>query len=346
MTTKQKTSKWRAVLAGCGGMSRAWVEAAGAIPGLDLVGLVDVRQEAAENLAAERKLTKALIGTDLDTVLAQSGANILFVCSIPEAHLPNILTGLRRGCHVLTEKPLAATMPEARTLERAAQRASRTVAVMQNYRYGRGIRSLKKFLATGKIGRITSIDAEFYRGCHFGGFREAMDHVLLLDMGIHPFDMARFLAGASPLAVQAQEWNPSNSWYRHGASASAFFEFEEGVTFNYRGSWCSQGFDTEWNGSWRILGEKGCVRWDGAAKIEAEVVAGKTGFTWPKKPMQVPLLDEKPFSHAHTVVMREFIRCLNSDRVPETVITDNIRSLAMVHGAIASARKQRRVLLP
>jgi len=326
-------------------MSGEWVNAAQAIPEVELVGLVDLLPAAAEKIASERQLTNTLIGTDLDAVLAKTKANLLCVCTIPEAHKPNILSGLRHGCHVLTEKPLASTMKEAHLLVTAAARARRVVAVTQNYRYRRPIRSLKKFLAAGKIGRITGIDADFYIGAHFGGFREQLAHVLLFDMSIHHFDLARFLVGAKPSAVTAHEWNPSNSWYSRDASASATFEFENGVIFDYRGSWCSQGFDTSWDGSWRILGENGSVRWDGAGKIEAEVVAKKVGFNWPKKPVPVPLLPEKLFPAPHTAIMKEFVRCLDQGRKPETIITDNIHSLGMVHGAIASAQKKRRVVL-
>jgi len=326
-------------------MSRGWVQAANATPGIELVGLVDLHQAAAEKLASERGLTGAVVGTDLDAVLAQTKAKLLFVVSVPEAHKANILAGLRHGCHVLTEKPLASTMAEARALVAAAAKAKRVVAVTQNRRYWRGIRSLKKFLASGKIGRITGLEADFYIGAHFSGFREEMKHVLLLDMSIHHFDMARFLAGENPVAVTARDWNPTNSWYNHGVSATASFEFAHGAVFNYRGSWCSQGFDTGWNGSWRILGEKGSVRWDGEDKIEAEVVAKREGFIWSKKPVAVPLLPEKLFPNDHTAIMREFVRCLELGREPETIITDNIHSLAMVHGAIASAEKGRRVTL-
>jgi predicted dehydrogenase len=348
--TRKKNSpspspRWRAVLVGCGGMSRAWIEAAQATPGLHLAGLVDLRRESAQERATGFGLTDAVIGTDLDAVLAETKANLLLVCTVPEAHLPNILAGLRHGCHVLTEKPLAATLPEARRVLAASSRAKRVVAVTQNYRYQRAIRSLHKFLAAGKIGRITGLDADFYIGAHFGGFRDAMQHVLLLDMSIHAFDMARFLAGGVPKSVMAHEWNPANSWYAHGASTVATFEFGDGIVFNYRGSWCSQGFDTGWNGSWRILGERGAVRWDGTERIEAEIVTAKTGFIWPKKSVVVPLLPENRFPTSHTAVMRDFVQCLETGRTPETVVTDNIHSLAMVHGAIASAKAGRRMKL-
>jgi predicted dehydrogenase len=39
----------------------------------------------------------------------------------------------------------------------------------------------------------------------------------------------------------------------------------------------------------------------------------------------------------HAGLLRDFVDCLRSGRTPETICTDNIRSLAMVFGAIRSA---------
>ena len=43
---------------------------------------------------------------------------------------------------------------------------------------------------------------------HFGGFREEMDHVLLLDMAIHSFDALRCMTGLAASGVYCREWNP------------------------------------------------------------------------------------------------------------------------------------------
>ena len=278
-----------AVLVGCGGMSRTWIDALTAIPEIRLVGLVDVNEEAPRKLTAERHLGEVVCSSDLDAVLTKTRPDLLLVCSIPEAHEANILAGLRHGCHVLTEKPLTSTMAEARHVVAAAKKAGRLVAVTQNYRYRRSIRSVKAFLDSGAIGRVTGLDVDFYIGAHFEGFRAEMEHVLLIDMSIHTFDMARYLAGATPEAVLAHEWNPSNSWLRHGGSTTAIFKFSNGVVFNYRGSWCSQGFDTGWDGHWRILGEKGAVWWKDD-EIRAEVATGSSGFIREKESVPVPLL--------------------------------------------------------
>ena len=116
--------------------------------------------------------------------------------------------------------------------------------------------------------------ADFFLAPHFGGFREEMDHVLLLDMAIHGFDAMRAMTGLASTGVYCREWNPKHSWYRHGSSAAAIFDLENGAVFTYRGSWCADGLGTGWECEWRIVGAKGTLVWDGRDDIKAEIAGG------------------------------------------------------------------------
>jgi predicted dehydrogenase len=167
--------------------------------------------------------------------------------------------GLEAGCHVLSEKPLAASMEEAATLVELAKKSGKIHAVVQNRRFVAGIRRLRRALQDGVIGDLTAIHCDFFLGPHFGGFREEMRNVLLLDMAIHTFDAARFVANEKPLSVFCVEKNPAGSWYAHGASANAIFEFSNDVVFTYRGSWCAEGERTSWEARWRLIGSKGMI---------------------------------------------------------------------------------------
>ena len=78
----------------------------------------------------------------------------------------------------------------------AATRAGRVHAVVQNRRYVEGVRRIREIIADGTLGELTALHADFFIGAHFGGFRDAMEHPLLLDMAIHTFDAARFMSGS------------------------------------------------------------------------------------------------------------------------------------------------------
>jgi predicted dehydrogenase len=336
-------NKLTAVMAGCGGISRAWLDAIRTIPDLQMVGFVDINEEAARARAGQYEWNDAAIGTDLAEVLGRTNPDVVFDCTVPEAHIQVALTALGHGCHVLGEKPLADSMDNARRAVAAAQAAGKTYAVIQNRRYDPNIRRLSAFLASGVIGPVTTVNVDFYIGAHFGGFRDHMRHVLLLDMAIHTFDAARLLAAADPHAVYCHEWNPEGSWYDQDAAAVAIFEMTRNIVFTYRGSWCAEGLNTTWESEWRIVGTQGSVRWDGAAGFQAQVVADTGGFfsTW--REVEIPPADPGDRIGGHGGVIADFVRCVQTGATPETAAADNIKSLAMVFGAIESAETGKRV---
>lgn len=224
----------------------------------------------------------------------------------------------------------------------AARKNEKTCAVMQDRRYLDPIVRFRHVLTSRAIGPLTTINADFYVGAHFGGFRDEKEHVLLLDMAIHSFDQARYLSGADPVSVYCHEWNPSGSWYRHGASAMAIFEMSNGVEFNYRGSWCAEGLNTSWECAWRAVGEKGTAVWDGHDSIHAECVAGTEGFIREQQPVTIPELP-RPGHVGHAGVIYDVLDCVKSDRTPQTICHDTIKNPAMVHAAIESATTGQKV---
>lgn len=338
-----------AVLAGCGAMSKGWLSAIlehELIKGrVDVVGLVDLDLATAQARASEFGLNAAHIGADLDAVLAQTKPDVLFDVVIPNARSGVVETGLRHGCHVLSEKPMATSIEQARDLVAKATAAGRVHAVVQNRRFNSGVRRIRRLIESGALGDLASLNCDFFIGAHFGGFREEMENVLLLDMAIHTLDAARFMSGKSPRAVYCLETNPPGSWYRHGAAANAIFELEDNVVFNYRGSWAAEGANTSWESAWRIVGSKGTLLWDGADNFEAKVTANDTGFFRELAGVDVPEPEDMAQTHGHASVIADFLRAIETGTQPETVSSDNIKSLAMVFAAIESARRGERVTI-
>lgn len=334
----------RGVITGCGGMSTVWIEELLKNDGVEIVGLVDVREGQAEEKARECKLDNVVCSTNLDNVLKETQPDFVGDCSIPEAHYEITMTALRHGCHVFGEKPLADSMAHAREMVAAAEAAGKIYAVMQNRRYCMYIRKMVESLRRRELGRLTTLYADFFTAPHFGGFREEMDHVLLLDMAIHHFDAARLLVGGDPVSVYCTEWNPSGSWYKHGASTIATYEMDNGCVFNYRGSWCANGLSTSWECQWRAISEQGSICWDGGLNFTAETV-DPAGNGETVKTFELPEADPHAKQGGHAGCLKEFMDCLREGRTPETTASDNIKSLSMVFGAIESARQGKKIMI-
>lgn len=320
-------------------MAGAWTEYALGREDTEIVGLVDIRLEAAEAMAARHGL-RCPAFTDVKEAIRNTSANIVFDVTVPASHYTVATDALQEGCHVFGEKPLAETVGQCRDIVALAERTGLTHAVMQNRRFDPRIRSLRKLIEAGTIGKTGFIGADFFLAPHFGGFRDAMDSPLLLDMAIHTFDQARYIAGANPVSVYCHEFNPPGSWYAGNAAAVCIFEMSDGSVFCYRGSWCAEGAPTSWEASWRITGERGTAIWDGRGMPYAEVVSQAEGqqgkFT--RDHIRVDG-EDVPLRHTfHHGCLDDMFASLQEGRRAETDCRDNIYSMAMVFGALESAK--------
>lgn len=329
----------RCVVVGAGGISNAWFPPL-KTEGVEVVAVVDVRPEAAQAQIEKYELD-CPAETDLRTTLRRFRPDFVVDLTIPEAHCQVTCTALRAGCHVIGEKPMAATLAEARRMLKTAEESGKLYMVSQSRRWDARHERVRRTLAGGEIGALTTINCDFYLAAHFGGFRDLMDSPLILDMAIHHFDLARCLSGADPEAVYAHEFNPSGSWYDGDASASCIFEMSGGVVFTYRGSWCSEGFHTSWHGDWRIVGEKGTILYHHDQPPAAQTVSGSEGFHRPLADVEVPVEDIG--AQGMHGALREMLRYLHTGEMPQTECHDNIRSLAMVFAAMESSRGRERV---
>lgn len=326
----------RVVVVGAGPMGRAWLRAVQASPDAELVGIVDLDVPVARAAAVELGVPDLPVGADLAAVTAACDAQAVIDVTVPAAHLPVTVRALELGLPVLGEKPVAATLAEALRLVVAAERAGELFMVSQSRRYNAELfRFREQVRALGTLGVVT---AEFFKAPHFGGFRDRMDHPLLVDMAIHPFDTVRFLLDAEPVAVYCTEYNPAWSWYRGDAATTAIFEMTGGVRFVYTGSWCSPGLETSWNAAWRVSGERGSACWDGDGPPRTEVAESDPVGEVASVATTAP-------GNAIAGSLAEFVHALRTGTTPMGEVHDNVLSLAMVEAAVLSAQTVRRVSL-
>lgn len=303
---------------------------------------MDLELEAAQRRIAEFNFG-ARASTNLDEVLADAPPDFVLDLTIPEARASVVTAALNAGCHVLSEKPMAASIAEARALLELAEKRGKLFMISQNRRWDAKHVQIQQALRRDVLGAVGTVNCAFYLGAHFGGFRDSMENPLLLDMAIHHFDLARFFTGEDPLAVYAKAFNPKGSWYAGQAAASCIFELTGGVVFSYQGSWCAEGYPSSWNGDWRFVGERGSILYEHDAAPQAQVVAGQEGFQRPLKDVELPAAHlAEPQQHG---ALREMLSFLQGGPKPATEARDNLKSLAMVFGAVESARTGERVVV-
>jgi predicted dehydrogenase len=332
----------RALLVGAGGMGRTWGKNLLACSDVQLTGWIDIRPGVAAEAAHELGVEEIYAGDDLERALAELRPDFVVDVTIPEAHRDVTIQALGAGVPVLGEKPMAATMQQAREMVAAAEQAGLLYMVSQSRRYDPLLHSYRNLIVS-HLGQLGILNSDFYIGAHFGGFRDEMPSPLILDMAIHTLDAARFLCDADPVAVYCEEFNPPWSWYRGDACATAIYEMSGGLRYTYRGSWCAEGHHTSWEGEWRAVGANGTATWDGRQPPVADIVVETGGFHSRTEPRTGQPGTDMERGIAGS--LRDFLHALDSGATPMGECHDNIKSLAMVFGAIESSATGRRVLI-
>lgn len=319
-------SEHRAILVGAGGMGKTWAKALHANPKAKIGSWVDIEPGRAAAAARELEIPVAHTGTEIDF----SKGNFVVDVTIPEAHAEVTIRALQAGLPVLGEKPMANSMEEAQRMVAASEKAGKLYMVSQNRRYDPYAAGFRQ--AIEQLGEVQIVNADFYIGAHFGGFRDAMESPLLLDMAIHHFDLMRFFTGLEAEVLFADEFNPTWSWYKGAACATVVFALSNGGRFVYRGSWCSEGRYTAWNAEWRAVGENGTATWDGNNDLRLDLVAARGGFH-----SQFESTSPDPVEMACGIdgALADFIGALDGGPIPGSECHDNIRSLQMVFDAVA-----------
>ena len=355
-TLPDASSPVRVVLVGAGGMGKRWLQVLSATPEVELVGLVDLNLDAADAARRDAGLPSLEIGTSLTAVAAATAAQAVVNVTIPAAHHPVNVEALFAGLPVLCEKPVAPTVSEGLSLAATAEVTGQLLMISQSRRYYRTLAQFRD--AVRGLGNVGMLTTEFFKAPHFGGFREEMAHVLLVDMAIHAFDVSRYLLDRDPVSVYCEEFNPSWSWYAQDAAASAVFEFDGGTRYVYTGSWCSDGLQTSWNGNWRASGEHGTAMWDGETPPLVDLVPGGpvevAGAGTADDAAQVGAAQVDASRGAATGSealeeiegsLAEFLGALRTGVVPSGEVHSNVLSLAMVEAAVRSAETRERVRL-
>ena len=343
----KETAAMKVIQVGIGGMGNAWLRAVQRSPNVEFAGFVEVNDEIARAQCQAYSLEPSLIFQSLPLALEAVAADAVINVTPPQFHREICVAALEAGLPVLTEKPLACNLKDARAIVSAADATGVLCGVAQQRRYCALSQTIKNLLDSGELGALAAVHAEFYRGPHFGGFREEMPHPLIVDMAIHHFDMMRYFLGSDAASISARSWNPPWSWFDGDASAAALIEFANGAQASYSGSWCSQAFETSWNADWRFECERGvllveddrvCIQ---RLRSVDEDARGLASIHDDKR--EIPLVSMARENQDY--LLREFYEAATRGKSFGTTAQDNIRTMEFVFGVVEACDSGRVVVL-
>ena len=224
---------------GVGGMGSGHCRqlAEGKVPGLELTAVADIREcrreWAKENLPASVKVYETA------EALMDSGEVDAVLIATPHYFHPEIaIAGLKRGLHVLSEKPAGVYTKQVREMNEAADQSSAVFAVMFNQRTNPLYRKLRELVQGGAYGalkRVNWIITDWYRTQAYydsGSWRATWDGEgggVLLNQCPHQLDLLQWICG---MPVRVQAFCHEGKWHDIEVEddVTAYLEYENGAT--------------------------------------------------------------------------------------------------------------------
>ena len=102
--------------------------------------------------------TGKIFSSSEEFLAAPRMADMIVVALMDQDHVRAAVEALRKGYHVLLEKPMATTLEDCQLIERTQRETGKTVLVCHVLRYHRVNQKVKALLNQGAIGRIVNID--------------------------------------------------------------------------------------------------------------------------------------------------------------------------------------------
>ena len=190
----------RVGIAGCGGISNAHIPVLMQLSGVEIRAVCDINPDRAR-AAAEK--TGAEIARDFGELISRDDIDVVHVLTPHYLHAPLAIAALKAGKNVLTEKPMATTLEDARAMVRAARESKGRLAVIFQNRYNPASIALKKLVASGEggafIGARASVcwhrEAPYYSMSGWRGFMATEGGGALINQSIHTLDLMTYIAG-------------------------------------------------------------------------------------------------------------------------------------------------------
>lgn len=324
-------------LVGAGIMGRRRTQVVKESEGSDLVIVADI-DAAKARLVAQEAGCQAV--TDWEEVVNRDDVEVVIVCTPTNLLAPISIAAMKKGKHVLCEKPLARSPEEAKQMVAVAQDYNVRLKTGFSLRHHPGVRKARQLFDDGIIGELNFVRCRYGHGGRPGYAKEWRSNPEivgggeLLDQGVHAIDLFRWFMGDFSHAVglvATRFWDiaPLED------NAFALFQTEKGQIAFLHASW------TQWKNifSFEVFGQDGY--------IVVEGLGGNYGterITWGirspiSKPPQEECLAFPGQDRSLHEEWKEFATALAQGRESLGNGCDGWQALRMVYAAYESANK-------
>jgi predicted dehydrogenase len=266
------------------------------------------------------------------------GVDVVDICTPTDDHRATAEAAAAAGRHVICEKPIARSIGDALALTDACRRVGVRLFVAHVTRYFPEYVAARAAVAAGRIGRpaVLRLRRESSRPSKAATswiFDDARSGGMILDLMIHDFDFARWIAGdvASVMARHVRDASDCDVDY-----AVAILRHASGALSHVTGAWSYP--PPVFRTGFELAGDAGLIEYESVDQQPiARYLPPGTGEEFLGLPAS-PLADD-PFM----LELGDFARALNTGAAPRVSADDGIAALQIALAAVESSRLGRPV---
>lgn len=311
-------------------------------PAIELIGIADDNLERGRHFAQQYN---ARLFDSYEALLAEQPDGVV-VCTENARHRPVVELAAAAGVHVLSEKPLATTLDDARAMIDACKRNNVWLMTAFPMRFNAPVIEARRVLDSGALGRLYGANTtnqgklpryhsvyprDWFEQKALAGGGAAMDHT------VHLVDLLRWFLGCEVVEVYAQL---NAILYRDAGvdvetGGLVMLTFEDGTFASVDCSWSKPPSYPTWGGlTMELVGETGLLTVD-AFKQTSAVYGPAERARW-------------PFwgSDSNQAMVDEFAAAIRENRAPAITGYDGYKSLEVALAVYESAERGEPVRLP
>lgn len=337
------------------------------LPGLELI-LAD--SNVADLESRMRAINAVRHYIDPLEMMAREQPDIVVICSrLPAGHFELIQAAGKQGCHVLCEKPLAASLEEADAMVALAESQKIKIAVAHLARHALVFRNMKRMIRNGAIGTPLTFYGRGKEDERGGGEDMLVLGTHILDLGVFLFGkpeqiIADVRMDGRPITAKSRSTTTEPVGICAGDSVWATLRFPDrvnGVFETRRGLY---------TGTVRmgvtVAGTEGTlsVRYDQAralrfsrsslppedeAHYSCVELHEDRSLPDGTEPIDYESYEAKPahfFADANRFAAFDLMQAIQEDRQPVCSVHDAATALEMIYGTYASSLEQKGIELP
>ncbi|MCC6095757.1 MAG: Gfo/Idh/MocA family oxidoreductase [Eubacterium sp.] len=179
---------------------------------LKIVAVAEPDQERREAFARKYHLNKNMCFSDYKNLLQREKmADFVMICTMDRMHYEPVIMALKKGYHVLCEKPMSTNESEIVRMGTMAEKYGRILSICHVLRYSPFFTKIKELIQTGTIGELQTIqqieEVGFWHHAHSfvrGNWRKTEEaSPMILQKCCHDMDILLWLVEQNCTEIQS-----------------------------------------------------------------------------------------------------------------------------------------------